>query len=293
MVALSRQYAKLCDVRDFDDPDLIAKIHEVDGRSQASPADRHRKAWEYAMLALYLEEAGALGEDTDVLAVAAGHEPPLYWLANRCRSVLATDVYGAGAFAGQEADARMLENPAAFAPFAYREDRLEARSMDARAIDAPDASFDIVTCLSSIEHFGTPAEIRRSAAEMARVLRPGGRLVITTELILRKHPMDWPPLQALLKTMSGGRICADASLSARQNDGFWLSELQRDVIDPTGLALAQPLHTALSEASFEHVVRQDRHGRTWTRDGDPFPHVVLRAYGAPWTSVFLPLAESG
>jgi SAM-dependent methyltransferase len=61
---------------------------------------------------------------------------------------------------------------------------------DARRIPAPDASFDAVVSLSSIEHFGLGRygdaldldADRIAAAEMRRVLRPGGVLVLTTTL---------------------------------------------------------------------------------------------------------------
>jgi len=61
---------------------------------------------------------------------------------------------------------------------------------DAKRIPAPDGSFDAVVTLSSIEHFGLGRygdEIdldadRAAAAEMRRVLRPGGLLVVTTSL---------------------------------------------------------------------------------------------------------------
>lgn len=61
---------------------------------------------------------------------------------------------------------------------------------DARALAAPDASFDAVVSLSSVEHFGLgrygdPLDLdgdARAMAEMRRVLRPGGVLVLTTSL---------------------------------------------------------------------------------------------------------------
>jgi ubiquinone/menaquinone biosynthesis C-methylase UbiE len=40
-----------------------------------------------------------------------------------------------------------------------------------------DASFDLVTCLEALEYFPRP---RRALAEMARVLRPGGALLVST-----------------------------------------------------------------------------------------------------------------
>lgn len=61
---------------------------------------------------------------------------------------------------------------------------------DARALAAPDAAYDAVVSLSSIEHFGLgrygdPLDLdgdARAAAEMRRVVRPGGLIVCTTSL---------------------------------------------------------------------------------------------------------------
>jgi SAM-dependent methyltransferase len=52
-------------------------------------------------------------------------------------------------------------------------------------LEFADASFDFLFCLSSIEHFGSRAIIRKSLSEMKRVLKPGGVACIITELILQ------------------------------------------------------------------------------------------------------------
>jgi SAM-dependent methyltransferase len=280
---LSRQYCKVCEVEDFADPVLRAKLREIAAPQPAAEHELHRKFWEYALLGLYLEEVGALDEDARVLSVAAGHEEPLYWLADRAGHVLATDIYGAGRFAtsGREADASMLEDPGRWAPRPYRADRLEVRSMDALDLQIADASFDVVFSLSSIEHFGGAVQVRRAVQEMVRVLRPGGHLLIATELLLRPHPLDWRPVQVAVRMLTGGRRAPGATLRTRVNDGFRPRELRRDVIDATGLQLVQPLDLSISPATmatslpFEH-------------SGGRFPHVVLKAAaGSPWTSVFL------
>jgi SAM-dependent methyltransferase len=54
----------------------------------------------------------------------------------------------------------------------------ELRSVDLTRIPFPDSSFDLVTSVSVIEHI--PA-VERAVAEMFRCLKPGGRLLLTTD----------------------------------------------------------------------------------------------------------------
>jgi SAM-dependent methyltransferase len=288
MVHLSRQYNKLCDLPDFDEPALRAMLRDIVAPGYPPEEELRRKFWEYAMLGLYLDEVGALREDAEVLSVAAGHEEPLYWLANRVGRVVATDIYGEGGFAvdGREADASMLTDPGHWAPYDYRADHLEVRSMDALNLEYPDNAFDVVFSLSSIEHFGQPDAIQRAAAEMARVVKPGGHLIIVTELLIKAHPLDWPPLQVAIKTLSGGKRLERATMRKRMMDAFRPRELQRDVVAPTGLELVQPLDLTLSPSTHENLI-------TWIGDdmqsatGNDYPHILLKGHGSPWTSAFL------
>jgi len=286
-----RQYVKLCDRRDFEDEQLMAMLREIAGPAVKPGTEVHRKLWEYAMLGLYLSDAGALHEDAEALAVAAGSEEPLYWLANRIGRVLATDIYGEGDFAYREAAASMLTDPAAFAPYSYRADRLEVRSMNALALDVPDESFDIVYSLSSIEHFGGPPETAAAAREMARVLRPGGHLVIVTECLLGRHLLDVPLVNYAIRIASRGKRCATATPRRRATDAFTPHELQRDIIGPSGLQLVQPLSLEQSPESFDNIIRWNFDGTLDEERANSRPHIVLKAFGAPWTSAFLALRK--
>ena len=227
-----------------------------------------------------------------MLAVGAGSEAPLFWLANHVRRIVATDIYGEGEFAYREARADMLSDLTAFAPYPYRQDHLEVRWMDAREMAFPDASFDAVFSLSSIEHFGHPGDIARASAEIGRVLRPGGHALIVTECLLSHHPMDWPLLNTVIKALTFGRRCPDATPRNRQADCCTPGELQRRIVTPSGLRLMQRLDLSVSPETFENVTRLHPDGKLEPATGRRYPHLVLRAYGAPWTSVCLPLEKA-
>lgn len=157
-------------------------------RELGQPVCIHRKAWEYGLALAGLEQLGVVREDARALAIGAGSEPPLYYFANKIARMVATDLYDNP---GHEGKPAILENPAAFAPFPYRRNHLEVRAMAGDRLEFEDESFDFAFCLSSIEHFGSREVQRRSLAETARVLVPGGIYCCITELILTRghtHP---------------------------------------------------------------------------------------------------------
>jgi SAM-dependent methyltransferase len=276
-VDLRRQYVKLCDLADFDDPDVRARIHEIVPGLEP-PADLHRKYWEYATLTLFLEDVGLLDDDTDVLSVGAGHEEVLYWLCNHVRRVAATDIYGEGGFADREADRSMLTDPSAFAPYPYREDRLDVRKMDARALEFADESFDVVFSLSSIEHFGSPADIARASREIGRVLKPGGYAFIVTECFTGSHPLNSKLVQTGIRIVTLGRHCEKATPWRRSIDVFTPKELLSRIVRPSGLRLVQPVDLTLSAPTHDNVVRCL--GGRFEFPDEPFPHIVVEAQGS-------------
>jgi SAM-dependent methyltransferase len=287
---LSRPYAKLCDRRDFDDPAVRARIREIVPGLEPD-AELHRKYWEFAMLTLFLEDVGKLDDSAEALAVGAGHETVLFWLANRMGRVVAIDIYGEGPFAGREADSTMLDDPGRFAPYPYRTDRLEVRHMDARKLDFPDESFDVVFSLSSIEHFGRPDGVVEASREIGRVLRPGGVAFIATECYLRRHPLDVPLVQTAIRRLTGGRLFATANRARRTDEIFTREEIRRQIVAPSGLELVEPVRYELSEETFENLIHWRRGGTLEPRTGQAHPHLVLKAHGSPWTSIALPLSK--
>jgi SAM-dependent methyltransferase len=64
-------------------------------------------------------------------------------------------------------------------------DILRARSPSIRAVTAPgtalpfpDDSFDLVICVAVMHHIADPEEVRRTLAEMVRVSKPAGRVLV-------------------------------------------------------------------------------------------------------------------
>jgi SAM-dependent methyltransferase len=279
---LRRQYAKLCDVRDFDDPEVRARIDDISPGFEP-PRHLHRKHWEFAMLTLFLEDSGLLREDARILSLGAGHETVLFWLANRVAKVVATDIYGEGSFSEGEADRTMLTDPASFSPYPYRESHLEVRHMDARELEFPDNSFDAVFSLSSIEHFGSWADIRRSASEIGRVLRPGGSAYVATECFLGHSVFGLRAVQDAVSRLAGAiRI-------------FTPRTLMSEIVEPSGLELVQPLDTTAPETS-ANVIELDAGGGITSTTGAENPHIALRVkrlglHTQSWTSVGLAMAK--
>jgi SAM-dependent methyltransferase len=286
-----RQLAKLCDVRDFEDADVLRMLREI--LPERDPlAHVERKVWEFAMLALFLEHAGRLHEGTSALAIGAGDERMVFWLANRLGRVVASDIYGEGSFADREATATMLSDPASHAPFPYREERLEVHYADARALPFPDASFDVAFSLSAIEHFGGPREVARSAREMGRVLKPGGHAMVATECFVRLHPLETAFADSLVRAVSLNRKRRGATPRRRLIEGFTPRELRTRIVGPSGLELTQPLDTWLSPESWQNLTITHGDGRLDPATGEFYPHVLLKSGRSVFTSVCLPLRKA-
>lgn len=295
VVPLTRPFAKLCDPADWREGDLVGAIAAV--LPERDPlAHVERKAWELGMLVLFLEQVGRLDGAAEVLAVGAGDERVVFWLTERVGRVVATDVYGRGGFAGREASAAMLEDPASRNPYpSFRDDRLEVRWMDARELDFPDGSFDVVFSLSSFEHFGSPGDIVRAAAELGRVLRPGGHGFLVTECLVRLALRDRAGTDFLLRLASLGRARTLATpwRRSRVRDAFTPRELHRRLVAPSGLELMQPLDLGLSAAAWENLTVSTPAGELIPRSGEFYPHILVKVSGSVYTSVALPLFKPG
>jgi SAM-dependent methyltransferase len=187
----------------------------------------------------------------------------------------------------------MLTDPAAHAPFPYRQDRLEVRRVDARSLPFEDGSFDVVYSLSAIEHFGLPADVARATAEIGRVLRPGGHAAIATDCFVRRHPLNAAPVDFAVRLATLGRRYRRASPRRRAVLGevFTPRELERLIVRPSGLQLLQPLDLTVSPDSWRNLTTIRPDGSTEPASGEKYPHVLLRAGPSVFTSVLLAMQK--
>lgn len=76
--------------------------------------------------------------------------------------------------------------PSVLRAAAMRYPDVDVVAADVRRLPFADASFDAVVSNSTLDHFAARDEIRASLAGIHRVLRPGGRLVLTLDNL--RHP---------------------------------------------------------------------------------------------------------
>lgn len=193
---------KVCNLADWESAEFLSTLDQLN--LSFGKQYKHRKHWEFAKGILGLKRLGCLNPNALALGVGSGHEHPIYYFSNYVKRVHATDIYGAGEFAGSGAPAEMLVHPEKYAPFPYRQGHLVVQYMDGCNLRYPGRCFDFAFSFSSIEHFGGHQAATRSIREIARVLHPGGIAVITTELILNNvaHPDFFRPndlKQAIIK----------------------------------------------------------------------------------------------
>lgn len=122
-----------------------------------------KRLWTGDQLTFHYELAAQRLRGTDVvLDVACGDGFGLTLLAERAARVVGMDIDEAKV---EAARARYKDNP-----------KISCEVGDITAMPLPDGSFDVVTSFETLEHVDADAYFR----ECARVLKPGGRLILST-----------------------------------------------------------------------------------------------------------------
>jgi SAM-dependent methyltransferase len=247
----SRRICKLCDVTDWQGEEWLSLLDEL-GESERRRS-HHRKAWEWAQGLYALKKLGLLREDATAVGVGAGIEKILFHLTNYLHMVYATDIYGEGGFSDETAYGGMLLHPERFCTIPFRPDHLTVRYMDGRQLNFPDNQFDFAFSFSSIEHFGGHAAAAQAMREMARVVKPGGYIVITTEVVVNGF----------------------------QHAEFFLPhEVDQYLIAPTGLNLIEEIDYILSDETLTTVVDFEKADHPHV-----LPHVLCKYGDVYWTSI--------
>ncbi len=155
-----------------------------------------RKWWEWDYLARCAETCGVLDGRSRGAGLGVGQEALIYFFANRCGHILATDLFSATT---AWAEARVATTAAVYdaAPIAFDRSRLTVENADMRAIPVDDGSVDFVWSCSSIEHVPTLKSVLEIFHEIARILKPGGHAFLTTEFCLSPGGYCLPHVNAL------------------------------------------------------------------------------------------------
>jgi SAM-dependent methyltransferase len=158
----------------------------------APPLAPTRGRWESAVRPLVAAHDGRLWrEHSDAVNGALVER----WLGEGpCERILKTDLFdeamGTGLHPLLERRARRVVAidvaPSVLAAAKARHPGLDVVAADVRQLPFADASFDVVVSNSTLDHFDTRAEIRDALAGLHRLLRPGGRLVLTLDNL--RHP---------------------------------------------------------------------------------------------------------
>jgi len=212
------------------------------------------------------------------LGVGAGLEPTSFIFTKYFDRVFATDLYGSGGWRS-DTPRKMLTKPEQCAgPVPFDRRRLVVQHMNALDLRYEDNSFDFIYSSSSIEHFGSPGAIGQAAAEMGRVLRPGGILSLSTEFRCRGTD-EWPRKSTFV---------------------FDNRSLQELVVKPSGCRPIDSPDFSISQETLDHPtefwkalldLKLKRKKGTLQGRWSVYPHIVIGHRALKWTSVHLALRK--
>lgn len=145
-----------------DTPEVACHSAKEQFDRQAKYYDAQWNAWSQESIEWMLAQ-GAVGPNDRVLDVATGTGFTALAFAPLAGSVVGLDVSS-----GMLEEARKRASDRGATNVVFEEGAAEA-------IPYPDASFDVVTCRIAPHHF---VDIHKFAAEVSRVLKPGGRFLL-------------------------------------------------------------------------------------------------------------------
>ncbi len=154
-----------------------------------------RKWWEWDYIADCAEQLDILSQTTTALGLGAGNEPLIFYFANKCKRVIASDLYS-DETAWKEARFEKADRILSSSPIPFNRNSVEVVNADMRATGLEAASIDFVWSCSSIEHVPTLLDLFDVFDEIDRVLRLGGYAILTTEYSLTESTYLLPGVNA-------------------------------------------------------------------------------------------------
>jgi SAM-dependent methyltransferase len=210
---------KIADTSDLWDSalDLVLQ-HAIMARRRIYP-----RQWEFAMAFEALRRTGMLRPDARGISFGSGREPLIFPVAEATAHLTVTDLYSSDT----SWDVARTSDPKAFvlaaAPRGFDPARISVAGMDMREVAHPDESFDYAYSISAFEHIGMDEDFIRHLREVARVLKPGGTYVLTTEFRLgptsrRMQGNHSFEVQHILSLFREAGLCPAPVLDARLTD---------------------------------------------------------------------------
>ena len=174
-------------------------------------------------------------------------------------------------------------NPAMLAVARRQSDTVEWHEGKVEALPFADASFDVVLCQFALMFFADPA---RGIAEMRRVLRPDGRIVVATWAGLDRSP-PFADTVELLRTHVGEAAAAELEAPYCIGTSDRLAALLRPLFPAVGI---EEVDSTADFASVQDFVEVNIDG--WTMDAmlTPDQRSALHAAAA---EVLVPWVDGG
>jgi len=212
-----------------------------------------------------------------VVGVGAGLEVTTLLLGLEGHTVFPTDIYlGADSWA-EPALVAFCINPNLVFPEADRRGIIPVHA-DARSLPFPDNFADGVFSSGSLEHFGNWEQIVQSFREMARILKPGGVLSVSTEFRLNgpQGKVTWDPSVYLFTRDKLEELVADTP------ELEWIGD--RELITPERV-LAQEEPTLLLPFLINEQAYLDG-------ELDIYPNLLMSHEGFSFCSVHIALRKT-
>ncbi len=184
------QFSKLIEIEDFSSEELTPYLQTIAEEEMAFFGIEKpviipdSKNWETAMALYSFEKHNLLKQSKLFAGIGAGTERLTEFLANKGAIVFPIDRYLERTAWSDVAPSGYMVNVSDYSYKNTHTQNIIPVHSDARVLDLPSNFFDGVYSSGSIEHFGGLDAVNAAAAEIARILKPGGIASISTEFRL-------------------------------------------------------------------------------------------------------------